>query len=143
MTPILVFLAWLFGADPAPKNDTVEQELARLEGPWKMIKLNLQDVDNRGKESESITFKRNKHILGLAAEATFEIDPSKNPKWIDIKSKSFDITMPGIYRFEGDELIIYIVTEFKSNVAPERPKDFDPTKKDAPAGQIWHFKRVK
>jgi uncharacterized protein (TIGR03067 family) len=40
----------------------------------------------------------------VEAEGTYELDPSKTPKWIDITGK--DRKVLGIYRLDGDKLTI-------------------------------------
>jgi uncharacterized protein (TIGR03067 family) len=99
----------LLGAGKAPKND---KELQKFQGTWVAVTVEING--NEEKEAvkglvatvagNKITIKHGKR----STEGTFTIDPSKKPKWLDSKAKVGDkeITTVGIYKFDGNKLII-------------------------------------
>jgi uncharacterized protein (TIGR03067 family) len=59
-------------------------------------------------------------VQNISFPATFRLDPTKDPKEIDVTMDANGITLPGIYRFEGDRLVL--VMNF---FGPERPTHFN------------------
>jgi uncharacterized protein (TIGR03067 family) len=120
---LLVVLATglLLGADA---RDDAKQELDKLQGTWV-----LESVETKGKElprdkiaANTLVIKGDKFIRTAGDKqlpgATFTIDPTKKPKWIDQVFTDKDgktVVRPGIYELEGDTL--------KLAFDKERPKE--------------------
>jgi uncharacterized protein (TIGR03067 family) len=107
-------------------DDPKVKELAKLEGSWKVVAVEQDDMPLPRLVGGIYTFQGDKMTILKRAganklEATFKIDPTKSPKQID-----WDYTnspFPGssaIYRFDGDTLILCYPTP---GIA-ERPKEF-------------------
>jgi uncharacterized protein (TIGR03067 family) len=121
------------------------QELARLEGEWKIEKVEAGGISatpDQLKELKSVTFKGNTFtsLAGVAKlEGTFKIDPTKNPKTMDLMFKSGqdkDAVYKAIYSLEGDELKMC-----GAELGKDRPKNFDV--KDKKNHTLMVFKRAK
>jgi uncharacterized protein (TIGR03067 family) len=116
---------FLLAADDA--KDEVKKELARFEGTWKYVSIEMEKM----KVSEDVLKGPRMKITGdkftvtdenASFSGTFKVDPTKKPKTIDVtftdgpkKGKTY----MGIYEMEGD---IY-----KACVDPEgkpRPTEF-------------------
>lgn len=108
----------------------------RLEGVWKVVKEEPTSL----KQSGQLTIKGN--TLNNESDGStlhFKIDPTKNPKWIDMENVFGHNPIPGIYKLDGDRLTIYIITEIVGDEAAERPMSFEEKWPE----QIIHFERVK
>lgn len=108
-------------------EDAAKKDLERLQGSWTMHALEIngksvtkiQDTNLTIKKNEYTTMVRKKEQPGLK----FKLDPSKNPKWIDMTQPQPDGTekvLKGIYKIEDDTFVICRGT------APEheRPNQF-------------------
>src|SRR5262249_34131721 len=119
---LVVLLAGLLpGADTEKET---KQELDKLQGSWI-----LESVENKGAELPKDKIAPNVLVIRgdkfitmrgekVLAEATFKIDPTKNPKWIDQTFKNKEgklVVRPGIYELTGDTL--------KLAFDRERPKE--------------------
>lgn len=132
---ILIFLSvsLLLGAD-TQKDDAVKAETKNLQGTWSVVsaeregnkvpddeikkttlvikgdKLIARKTENTPKPEEKIT------------EMSFTLDPTKNPKWIDVTYTSGerkDESSQGIYEVKGDTLKICM------SRAATRPMEFE------------------
>jgi len=126
------------------KDDAIQKELARLEGSYSCVSLQ-QGTDKGDPEitkTLKLVVKDNQwtvYIRGKASTlATFTIDPTKQPKTIDLtgtmggdKGEKY----LGIYELKGDELNLCI-GDTKS-----RPSGFDVKKIRERQFEVW--KRVK
>jgi uncharacterized protein (TIGR03067 family) len=118
------------------RGQDAKADLEKLQGDWSVTSMIRSEKDAPKKAIESIvvTFKGDKMTLGStleggeAKEFTLKLDPAKMPRAMDLtpldgpyKGK----TGFGIYRFDGEDLKIYIAnaenkarpTEFKSDAA--------------------------
>jgi uncharacterized protein (TIGR03067 family) len=113
----------------AQDANAAKQELAKLEGEWKVEKIEaggISAMPDQLKELKSVTFKGNSFVsLAGAAkvEGTVRIDPTKRPKTLDLMFKSGqdkDAVFKAIYSLDGDEFKLC-----GSELGKDRPKDFD------------------
>ena len=133
----VVFL--IAAAEPA---QDAKQELDKLQGEWTLV-----SVEVRGKKRpdtvnavSKLTISGNQWVVTYRdfpsqARSTIEIDPSKDPKTIDLISRHENATAPGIYKLEGDTLTVCYGT-----VGGERPKEFKTTQE---TGVLVVLKRAK
>ena len=121
-------------------------EMKKLEGEW-----TFTAAEKNGKKAPEEVFKLVMTISGntmkldvpgakdnlAKREFTFTLEPTKNPKWIDlIKTKDPDKGEKGagIYKLVGDELTICL----PEDEGAERPKEFS-----APEGSNIHLITLK
>jgi len=120
----------------------VKKELAKLQGEWTMVSLE----ENGKKESDEtvkrykLTIKEDQWIITTSmggGKKPFKIDPSKDPKTLDLVFKFGDkeTVSPGIYKLEGDTLTLCRSTEKAG-----RPKEFK-IRNNGDVLVVW--KRVK
>jgi uncharacterized protein (TIGR03067 family) len=130
-----------------PTSDKVEKLIAEetktLQGTWKVVKLEPSEL--KVKDDYRVIFKEGKVTFGDQPPRKFKLDPSKEPKWFDndlaplFGEKNKEFYAPGIYKLDGDKLILGMVTEQEDGVFKPRPKDF----KEKFHGQLMHLERVK
>src|SRR5438093_11716109 len=126
-----------WAAAATAQNDTPAQaELKAIQGIWQVAKW----VDPDGTlapadeiKGTSFEFKDDRVIKrtdGLAREPLkVALDPSKKPKWIDFDSGDpLDVKKQGIYKLEGGELTICIISGSRGDRPPERPTEFKANK---------------
>jgi uncharacterized protein (TIGR03067 family) len=139
-----IAVAILIGA-ALPAQDA-KKDLEKMQGEWTIV-----SVEQGGKKkAPDEEFKKLK--LTITGEEwkvrsgdeekikmTFKIDPSKDPKTIDLTIKSGGKVSRGIYKLEGDTL-----TVCRTFADAERPKEFKtPAGEQAAAGQLIVWKRAK
>ena len=130
----------LLGVGDGPDSQDGKQEAEKLRGTWTFTKMvrNGQNLLTQFGEVEVVFDAKKFTSPGIEAEYT--LDPSKNPKAIDISYKQGPAagqTIKAIYKLEGDTLTICRALTQKD----ERPKEFA-----APAGSgkfLFEFKRNK
>jgi uncharacterized protein (TIGR03067 family) len=108
---LVVLMTWL---QPGADGDKeTKQELDNLQGSWI-----LESVETKGtqlpkdKIAQNVLVIRGDKLTTMSgqkvlAEATFTIDPTKSPRWIDqtFKNKEGNLVVrPGIYELTGDTL---------------------------------------
>jgi uncharacterized protein (TIGR03067 family) len=145
MIGALVLLSLTAFALQAQDANAAKQELAKLEGEWKIQKVEAGGISaspDQLKELKSLAFKGSSFtsVAGVAkVEGTIKVDPTKKPKTIDLIFKSGqdkDAVYKAIYSLEGDELKMC-----GSELGKDRPKDFDV--KDKKNHTLMVFKRAK
>jgi uncharacterized protein (TIGR03067 family) len=112
-----------------PNRDAVIKEMAKLEGTWKIVSI---EIDGR-KNSEAAMKEFHEHsevLKGdqwtayhgdkIAAQQTFRLIPTKSPKTIDIFDTNKTLLWRGIYSLDGDTLTIC----FRQPDKGERPTEF-------------------
>jgi len=129
-------VAFFLFAAFTPAQDA-KMELEALQGKWASEYIRPSPET----QSATLTIKGEQWtitapwVLGnAAAKTTFKIDPSKNPKTIDLTTKIGDKETSrslGIYKLEGDTLSVSYATG-------KRPTHFKSS-----IGEIFVFKRVK
>jgi uncharacterized protein (TIGR03067 family) len=127
-----------------PNTNPTDQEA--ILGEWK-----FESGLEGGKPSEHPPSKMviTKEFLimtdGSKAEvATYTLDPTKNPKWMDVQPKSGSNQQPpkAIYKLQGDELILCTTKGNTKGKEEERPTAFE-SKPDSPNYSLVVFKREK
>jgi uncharacterized protein (TIGR03067 family) len=144
MRQLLAFMAFglLVGAD-GPKDEAKKVQ-EKLQGTWKALTVERRGESNKDDEDHRLIFDGNKFSVKRAdqtmIQGTFKLDPSKNPKEIDMKitedetGKHKGKTAAGIYALDGDTLK-WCVAEPGTT---ERPKEFS-----APADTKLMFVTLK
>jgi uncharacterized protein (TIGR03067 family) len=125
---VLLGVVLLLFAALTPGQET-NKELEALQGEWKIVSI---EPRLEPETSYTITIKgelwtiKAPDILGnAAAKTTIKIDPSKNPKTIDLLTKIGDKERPpqlGIYKLEGNTL-----TVCQTRGKADRPTEFKST----------------
>jgi uncharacterized protein (TIGR03067 family) len=131
----------LMAADEPAKDAKKEQD--KLQGEWTMVSMETVGVKHSDDDVKkyTLTIKGDQWTVmnGLSPGAgrTFKIDPSKDPKSLDLTIKLGDQerVSQGIYKLEGDTL-----TLCRTQEGGERPKEFKTT---AEAGILVVWKRAK
>lgn len=143
LLPVLVAgLALVAGV---PSDDTVKEEMAKFEGTWQLTSRIIEGkpMANDKLADQTISVKGEQyifHVGGITAELTFKVDPTKDPKTIDItytKGTYKGRTLQGIYKIEGDTLTMCRAIEPDE----KRPTDF--TAKEGSGRTLLVCKRKK
>jgi uncharacterized protein (TIGR03067 family) len=137
--PIIVVL---FIAATAPAQDA-KKELDKLQGEWFLVSEESKGLTTPEEivKGYKVTIKgdqlTSENLDGKVTKWTFKIDPSKEPKHIDMttKFKDKDVRSKGIYKLEGDTLSLC-----RTFGVRERPTEFKTT---AESGNFQVFKRIK
>jgi uncharacterized protein (TIGR03067 family) len=119
-------------ACPAPSRaDDGKKDAEQIRGQWAAV--GTLDADGKVKEipeddpryftfefgADKLAVKRKKQTI----EGTYKLDPSRNPKEIDVvrKLRGEDALFKGIYALEGDRLKFCL-----AGTGNDRPKEFKP-----------------
>lgn len=107
------------------KEKAVKEEMKKLDGTWDVIHLERAGQKLPMEKWKALNFqvvfadkKMTSKMGGGSSEATYQLDPAKNPKEIDIIEKNTK-TEKGIYKLEGDTL-----TVCASESNGDRPTEF-------------------
>jgi uncharacterized protein (TIGR03067 family) len=125
---LAVTMVLLVGADA--KEDDIKKEIGKLKGTWHLSMLD----DGHGLEAPTTedvkgitlvvtdTLVETRRDGKVAKKLTYKIDPTKNPKTIDVtpEAKQAEAGL-GIYSLEDDELKLVITGDFKPS---QRPTEF-------------------
>jgi uncharacterized protein (TIGR03067 family) len=132
---------------PKDLPEAAQKELKKLEGKWKAVKMitSAGEKDQGANPPEEyLVFKgRRLSFEGKERADVDSIDPSTNPKCLDIKAIEDQgpikkgMVFEAIYKIDGDTLTIAIhIGEEK-----KRPANFDQPKEEQT--MVMVFKRVK
>jgi uncharacterized protein (TIGR03067 family) len=107
---ILLVASFFLLAAADRKEDAVKKELAKLQGTWTMAGLEVdgKPVPEDKLESSTLTIKGDKYCIKVGDDTyrcTIKIDPTKDPKQIDmtfLDGPNKDKTGKGIYVLEKD-----------------------------------------
>jgi uncharacterized protein (TIGR03067 family) len=121
--PVLLLLAGVLGAEEKTANKDLEQ----LQGKWTIetLTVNGNDEYKDGGTKIVLTFQGDKGTFELGKvnddyrKFTIKIDPSTNPKCMDLTFGDRKEVMEAIYEIKGDELRICVHLEGKN-----RPTEF-------------------
>jgi uncharacterized protein (TIGR03067 family) len=139
---VLPCIAVLLVVAATPARDA-KKELEKLQGEWTGVSLeeNGKKIPDGHVKKFKLTIKGEKWMVQFGdkqvGDATFKIDPAKDPKRIDMtfKVEGDDLDSHGIYKVDGDTL-----TLCRAHGKAERPKEFK-GKDDQYNIEVW--KRVK
>jgi uncharacterized protein (TIGR03067 family) len=144
MILLMTLFAVLSVSDPTEDKakKLLAEESEKLQGTWKLARLEPPEL--KVKEDYRVTFKGDKVTFGDRPPCRFQIDPGKDPKWFDSDIGALfggkeEVYAPGIYKLDGDKLILASVTEREGQVFKPRPKNFE----DKFHGQFLRLERVK
>lgn len=136
-----IAVVFMIAADE-PAKDT-KKELELLQGEWTMVSMETlgRKSSERLVKASKLTITGDSWIKKIGDKedkTTIQIDPSSNPKTIDLIFKDDNGKEKrnlGIYKLEGD-----ILTQCYVGVDSDRPKEFKTT---AEQGIVTVWKRVK
>jgi uncharacterized protein (TIGR03067 family) len=119
-----VFVAALVAAGTAGAGDTARKELERFRGTWKVAKAEEggRPAPDERVQGTRITFAGDKLTMkerDHTEELTIRIDPGKKPATIDFDLGKGKPAIPGIYKFEKDQLVLCFDNDGKA-----RPQAF-------------------
>lgn len=145
MIPLMTFFVLVPLGDPAADKaeKLVAEEQKKLEGTWKVVKA--EPSERKIKDDYRVIFEGDKVIFGDRPPYKYKLDPSKDPKWFDTDiaplfgEKNKEFYAPGIYKLDGDKLILAMVNESTDAGFRPRPKNFT----DKFHGQRMYLERVK
>lgn len=135
-TTLVLVAAGLLLAAEAKEDAKKEQE--RFQGTWTIVSLENQGmkVADDAIKDWKLTIKDDQWIVSQGdreLKATFKLDPTKDPKQIDLAIKNGDqeVLAKGIYKLENDTL-----TMCRTAGQKERPKEFK-TSEEAGVLVVW------
>jgi uncharacterized protein (TIGR03067 family) len=113
------------------KKDALQEEMKRLEGTWTVTSMNFMGTEI-GPLSPTIVIKGDKWVFKSKdgdkegdGNCTCKIDPTKNPKTIDLRGEEEGKeAVPGIYAIDGDKLWICFAAGEEGKPI-KRPEDFE------------------
>ena len=132
--------------DP-PKEDAAAAGLKKLEGTWIVTRTEqggrVLEKDEAG--SNLVTFTGTKCTIisnlgggqKLTLENTITLDPSRDPKWMDVTAVKPKQTWKGIYELKGDTL----KAVFQGNKDGPRPTEF--RTRPGSAEVMYTYRRVR
>jgi|ERR1051325_9805870 uncharacterized protein (TIGR03067 family) len=129
MRSLVFTLLLACGLMPQVQEDLAKEDLARLQGKWKITSEFIEGIETQPKllKKASFTFKADKIVKGTSKPGSIiKLDPTKKPATIDMTHADSGFVSLGIYEIDGDMLKL-CYTDF-TNEPTERPKKFEPTK---------------
>jgi uncharacterized protein (TIGR03067 family) len=143
----LLLAAILCNVLAAIEPDPVQEEMAKLQGTWQVIKwIDSSEEAASADEIKDASFKFKKDHLTIrkdkddkGRELAYTLDPTKDPKWIDVDMRS--LISEGIYKLDGDKLTICLISGTRNDKAAPRPKEFKARKREKYT--VFVLKKVK
>ena len=135
-----------FLAAGAGREDTAKKELARLEGTWVLVKMEIEGRSLLGRD------ERPPKLVVKGGQARFDaagaeaiplakvLDLSKKPKTVTVPYEG-KVTFYGIYEVDGDEL--RVCGDGVDTAQEKEPEARRPRKFDSREGLLLVFKREK
>jgi uncharacterized protein (TIGR03067 family) len=145
---VVLGVALLGAGDAQPGTKAAKEEMAKLQGTWKVVAAQMGGQDFPDFKKLQLVIKRDTMALkagGMEVKSwKFTVDPSRKPKAMDWIMGEEKAALPAIYSLKGDDLRICFPllpkkgqkTEFKLM----RPENFET--KDKPFG-LFVLKREK
>lgn len=125
---LLLFVVLSLAFAPAPfrsrpaKRDTSEGDLLKMQGKWVRVKLGISSQPNEDNCPITIT-EKHMQFPSPSDAWTLTLDATQSPKTLDAVNVGNKASVfRGIYRFEGNDLIICWRGPQQS---PERPTSFE------------------
>jgi uncharacterized protein (TIGR03067 family) len=135
---LFCFTCLLFAAEPRG-NDADKKELDKLQGDWTMVSMEFRGKKASDEEVKNykLTIKDDQWTVtvnGRDNKATIKIDPSKDPKTIDLTFTINDVISlsRGIYKLDGDTLSVC-----RNMGDNERPKEFKTSEEAGGGLVVW------
>jgi uncharacterized protein (TIGR03067 family) len=121
---LLVGLAACLSHSQAAEGDN-KKAIAELQGVWKLVGFQVEGKEAYLQEHKQLRWviKDDKVLYGGEQLAKLEIDPSPNPKCIDLVLAKTKRVHEGIYKLVGDRLTICV--GLTTEGVKERPLKFD------------------
>jgi uncharacterized protein (TIGR03067 family) len=139
---LLVLSSVLLGLN-APAQDEVRLELAKFEGTWQPVYVEVDGQPYKGeyKDDRLVISGKNYQLAGpkVKMEGIIKIDPSKSPRHMDTEVTGGDgkgTKTIGIYEMDGQNLMVCYCM-----VPGDRPTDF--TTKANSNRALVKYKRTK
>lgn len=143
---LLVLGVGLLMAADDPKDDAVKKEMAKFQGTWKFISMEVkgQKKPNKDFTKYTVVLKGDQWTVAegnkIAAKVTFKVDPTKQPKTIDLIDVEKKRLIRGIYSMEGNLLTVCD----RGSEEGERPTAFTTQRDSAGSGFVrFVLKRAK
>jgi len=140
----LSLLVLILGVSFATGQGEARKEQAKFQGVWVVESVLAEGKEIPGDiiKTFKMTFKDDNYTVAIGqekTEGTFRVDPTKEPKTIDImpdNGPDRGRIQPGIYVFDGDKLRICAAQPGK-----ERPQNFET--KDKTGYSVMILKKAK
>jgi uncharacterized protein (TIGR03067 family) len=120
---ITVVLLVLSAFSTAAADEKTDADLKTIAGTWQPVSLELAGEKRDAGESDATpaTFKDGKVLIKDEEIFSFKLDASTDPKMIDLtklKDPEKDQMLEGIYKFDGEMLVICLWTGMGAKARP-------------------------
>lgn len=106
---------------PSALGDETTTATAAFQGEWRLTRLEADGEQKDVPEGDmsKVVFKGDRLLLGGEEMFTVKLDPTCDPKTIDlISKKDKDEVLEGIYRFSGTKLILCLRSSAQIKMRP-------------------------